>query len=88
MFRKSYNQKTSPVDEIKGKRKQITIRSTHAANQRKAKQSAPLLKQGDLSLNRLDFVNQAYLNILKVLQPKNENFQIKIQIFFIFLLKT
>ena len=31
---------------------------------------------------------QAYSNILKVLPPKNENFQIKNQIFFIFLLKT
>ena len=30
----------------------------------------------------------AYSNILKILQPKNENFQIKILIFFIFLLKT
>ena len=31
---------------------------------------------------------QAYLNILQNLPPKNENFQIKILIFFIFLLKT
>ena len=31
---------------------------------------------------------QAYSNILKILPPKNENFQIKILIFFIFLLKT
>ena len=30
----------------------------------------------------------AYSNILKILPPKNENFQINIQIFFIFLLKT
>ena len=30
----------------------------------------------------------AYLNILKFYQQKNENFQIKILIFFIFLLKT
>ena len=30
----------------------------------------------------------AYLNILKILPPKNENFQIKILIFFIFLLET
>ena len=29
----------------------------------------------------------AYSNILKILPPKNENFQIKILIFFIFLLK-
>ena len=28
------------------------------------------------------------LNILKILQPEKENFQIKILIFFIFLLKT
>ena len=32
--------------------------------------------------------NQAYSNILKILPPKNENFQIKILIFFIFLLKN
>ena len=31
---------------------------------------------------------QAYSNILKILPTKNENFQIKIQIFFLFLLKT
>ena len=31
---------------------------------------------------------QAYSNILKILPPKNENFQIKILIFFISLLKT
>ena len=30
----------------------------------------------------------AYSNILKILPPKNENFQIKFLIFFIFLLKT
>ena len=30
----------------------------------------------------------AYSNVLKILPPKNENFQIKILIFFIFLLKT
>ena len=30
----------------------------------------------------------AYSNILKILPPKNENFQIKIQILFLFLLKT
>ena len=30
----------------------------------------------------------AYLNMLKILPPKNENFQIKILIFFIFLLKN
>ena len=30
----------------------------------------------------------AYSNILKILPPKNENFQIKIQIFFLFLLKA
>ena len=31
---------------------------------------------------------QAYSNVLKLLPPKNENFQIKIWIFFIFLLKN
>ena len=31
---------------------------------------------------------QAYSNILEILPPKHENFQIKILIFFIFLLKT
>ena len=30
----------------------------------------------------------AYSNILKILQPKTENFQTKIMIFFLFLLKT
>ena len=30
----------------------------------------------------------AYLNILKILQPKKESFQIRILIFFIFLFKT
>ena len=31
---------------------------------------------------------QAYSNVLKILPPKNENFQIKVLIFYIFLLKT
>ena len=31
---------------------------------------------------------QAYSNILKILPPKTGNFQIKIWIFFLFLLKT
>ena len=31
---------------------------------------------------------QAYSNILNILPPKNENFQIKIRIFFLVLLKT
>ena len=34
------------------------------------------------------FRKHAYSNILKILSPKNEKFQIKILIFFIFLLKT
>ena len=33
-------------------------------------------------------LKQAYSNILKMLPPKNENFVIKILIFFTFLLKT
>ena len=32
--------------------------------------------------------NQAYSNILKILSPTNKNFQLKIRIFFVFLLKT
>ena len=34
------------------------------------------------------YQKQDYLNILKFLPPKNENFQIEILIFFIFLIKT
>ena len=34
------------------------------------------------------YKKQAYSNILKILPPKNENFQIKILIVFIFPLKT
>ena len=37
---------------------------------------------------QLSLRKQAYSNILKILPTKNENFQIKIQIFFLFLLKT
>ena len=36
----------------------------------------------------LSLRKHAHSNILKILPPKNENFQIKIQIFFLFLLKT
>ena len=55
----------------------------------------------DFEITRVDYVlgrthneitlrKQAYSNILKILLPKNENFQIKIRIFFfvLFLLKT
>ena len=38
--------------------------------------------------NRCTLRKQAYSNTLKILPPKNDNFQIKILIFFIFLLKT
>ena len=37
---------------------------------------------------KLSLRKQAYSNILKILPPKNENFQMKILIFVIFLLKT
>ena len=37
---------------------------------------------------KLSLRKQAYSNVLKILPPKNENFQIKIQIFFIFMHKT
>ena len=36
----------------------------------------------------LNYEKKAYSNILKILPPKNENFQIKILIFFKFLLKN
>ena len=39
-------------------------------------------------LLRLALGKPAYSNIMKVLPPKNENFQRKMLIFFIFLLKT
>ena len=39
-------------------------------------------------LNSILLRKQAYSNILKILPPKSENFQMKILIFFIFLLKT
>ena len=40
------------------------------------------------ALPRITLRKHAYSNILKILPPKNENFQIKILLFFIFLPKT
>ena len=42
---------------------------------------------GKHGMQRFALLKQAYSNILKILPPKNENFQIKILIFFLFLLK-
>ena len=40
------------------------------------------------SMEAVALWKQAYSNIFKILPPKNEKFQIKILIFFIFLFKT
>ena len=47
----------------------------------------PYVDQVSICILQL-IIKHAYSNILKILPPKNENFQIKILIFFIFLLKT
>ena len=53
------------------------------------RRSGKLLTRLSYTQAGLALCKQAYSNILKILPPKNENFQIKILIFFfIFLLKT
>ena len=47
-----------------------------------------VLLQMQLSGRNMPLQKQAFSNMLKILPPKYENFQIKILIFFKFLLKT
>ena len=49
---------------------------------------AEMLEKIPFRTNELPLRKHAYSNILNILPPKNENFQIKILIFFKFLLKT
>ena len=54
----------------------------------KRKANAMILLCGCAAKKHFPLRKHAYSNILKILPPKNENFQIKTLIFFIFLLKT